>query len=74
MVRSHEGDRRPRKRDELAALEPTDLFVDHAGSCHSSAAEVTLKPSRPLGRLFVCARLDGRGTMPALEGAFSSAG
>src|SRR4029078_13557781 len=70
---------RPRKRDELAALEPTDLPL-------ITRVPVTLQPlkarqpSRWLGRLFAyprpepCAGARGAGTMPAPRGAFSSAG
>jgi hypothetical protein len=66
--------------NELVALKTRpDDPVDHADSCHSSAAQGALEPSRLPGRLFVvqadlrvaafgCAGSCPGGTMPAPTG------
>ena len=48
------------RADELAALEPTDLPVDNAGSCHSSAVKARPQPSHPRGGCFAARRHDHR--------------
>jgi hypothetical protein len=50
--------------NELVALKtrPEDP-VDHADSCHSSAAQGALEPSRKPGRLFVVRADEGRGRL-----------
>ena len=70
---------RLRKQDELVALEPTDLLVDNAGSCHSSAVKARPEPFRSRGGCFAARRPDlapptGAGYHAASAGAFSSAG